>query len=69
MKDPRFEKQYVKTGKGCPFCGPDANVDGDNVEVDDVYASQEVACTTCGAEWTDIYRLVSINPTYVSEEA
>lgn len=51
------EEEYVaKAGTQCPSCGSD-DMDGGEVNIDAGYASQEIRCLTCDAEWTDTYRL------------
>ena len=52
---------YVKAaGSGCPFCGPDAQIEGEGVEIDRGGANQEVSCCDCGAVWFDMYTLTGV---------
>ncbi len=51
---------YVERGgTGCPWCGADAQTEGDSVEIDQG-ASQEMGCHECGRSWHDLYQLHGI---------
>lgn len=52
---------YVrKQGVVCPFCTTEGEIEGDSIEIDGGYASQEVWCKACGAEWKDLYTLAGV---------
>ena len=52
------EKAYIaRQGSGCPHCGPDADIEGEEVNIDSGRASQKITCQGCGAEWWDGYNL------------
>ncbi len=44
------------SGVGCPECGPDADVEGDGVDIDGAGARQEVTCSECGGAWVNRYK-------------
>ena len=52
---------YVESGgQGCPWCGADAQTEGDSVETGEGNASQEMGCHQCGRSWHDLYELRGI---------
>lgn len=54
------ETAYVKNkGMKCPFCGK-SSIEGSSIEIDGGIAWQDVYCTDCEAEWTDLYTLTGI---------
>ena len=54
--DPKQQAYLDKHGQRCPQCGSDA-IEGHSVAVDNLTASQEVTCNSCGAAWNDLYSL------------
>tara|TARA_Y100000310_G_scaffold230562_1_gene233004 strand:- start:930 stop:1352 length:423 start_codon:yes stop_codon:yes gene_type:complete len=54
------EAEYRVSGKGCPACGPEGNAEGGSFNVTKTFARQEMACTECGATWTDEYALKDV---------
>lgn len=53
----KMKDAYIKTGGTmCPFCGKDT-LEGDAVEIDAGFATQNITCLSCEGEWTDHYRL------------
>jgi hypothetical protein len=54
------EETYIKANKGnkCPnqAC-QSTDIDGGAVNIDGIYASQEVSCNNCNATWEDTYTL------------
>lgn len=57
---PGKEAAYIIAGEGCPFCGKQAQVEGESVETGAGEASQGMYCLGCGAHWTDLYTLTRI---------
>lgn len=55
MSKPISQAEYVKNER-CPVCESD-DFSGDAIEIDGGRAIQNIDCNTCGAYWTDIYRL------------
>ena len=52
-----MESRYIKNnGARCPFCNS-SSLWGDPVEILDNGATQSVGCISCGATWTDLYKL------------
>jgi hypothetical protein len=51
-------KQYAKSGGVCcPVCRSEI-IEGGPLYVENGYTYQDMACTDCGAEWVDEYKLV-----------
>lgn len=46
----------------CPACGAEDSIEGDSVTIDCGKAYQTCTCLDCGAEWEDVYTLVSRIP-------
>lgn len=44
----------------CPFCRAKDSIEGNSVEINDGYASQEVSCRECDAQWQDLYRMCGV---------
>lgn len=59
MINPKRLKEYLERADGCCNCH-DHSIEGGSFEQDGLYVTQNVWCTTCGAEWTNVFRLVSI---------
>lgn len=56
------QKQYVqKKGAHCPFCNSE-NIEGQQVEINDAGAEQEICCLDCDKEWVDFYKLAGYIP-------
>lgn len=54
-------KEYLKNnGVKCPYCGS-KDVEGGSIDVDSGRVSQDISCTTCGAEWMDHYTLTGVS--------
>lgn len=55
--------RYVEEGGAeCPYCGDDGGIEGSSVDIEQGQAYQEITCVSCGAYWTDCYRLERIIP-------
>ena len=54
--DPAQAAHLLHRGGHCPACGS-GDICGDSFEYDGSEHWQEVNCWTCGASWTDVYRL------------
>ena len=51
-------EQYVaRGGSVCPVCHS-ADIEGQDVDVDNGKVFQECSCNSCEAEWIDVYELV-----------
>lgn len=60
MSGDTSERGYLERGGGfCRHCGNE-DLEGDNVEVNDGQAFQEVVCLECGTSWTDVYTLTHV---------
>ena len=57
------------SGVGCPNCGPDADVEGDHVEIIESGAQQEVACGKCDKVWINRYRFDGVDGAYRQGDA
>jgi hypothetical protein len=55
-EDPEQAAHLLHRGGQCPACGS-GDICGDSFEYDGAEHWQEVNCWTCGASWTDVYRL------------
>ena len=52
--------EYISSGGiKCPVCG-DWDITGGSVQIDAGVAWQDVSCSNCDYEWTDIYTLTDI---------
>ena len=57
-------RNYLQSGgHGCPFCGPDAEIEGGSIEIERGTCSQRIGCLTCNASWYDCYTLTGIEAT------
>lgn len=55
------DEEYVAGGGcHCPACGS-LDIEGGEVNIHAGYATQEVTCDDCCAEWDDQYKLVGYN--------
>ena len=54
---PISQRKYLKNPCCCPFCDS-VNTDGENVDINEGSANQEVSCVHCGSVWIDTYKLV-----------
>ncbi len=54
------EEYVLREGSGCPYCGPDADVEGGSIIVEGGSCSQLILCLNCDAGWYDCYTLTSI---------
>lgn len=55
MSEPISQAEY-KVDERCPLC-EDNQVQGDSIDINNGQAIQNIDCLTCGAYWTDIYKL------------
>jgi len=57
------DKQRYITGGGnqCPWC-EDGDIEGRSIEIDNQFATQFMICKACDKAWTDIYKLIDIEP-------
>ncbi|MBW3598183.1 MAG: hypothetical protein KY475_13045 [Planctomycetes bacterium] len=67
----RLTKEQVtayleKRGNLCPYCESE-QIEGQSIEVNDGFATQEVICLNCSAVWMDEYRLVAVTPSTMPE--
>lgn len=54
------KKHYINGNtNGCPICDS-GSIEGGSIDVSGLNAYQAVYCLDCGAEWTDIYRMTSV---------
>lgn len=53
---------YLASPLHCPFCDHPQISAGDIEDGDPFVIRQNVVCDICGEEWTDVYRLVDIEP-------
>lgn len=53
-----WEKKYIKDPNACPCCG------SENISMEDHDGTGEmwceILCQNCGAEWTEVYTLTSV---------
>ena len=54
-KRPISQAEY-KVDERCPVC-EDTQVEGDSVDISNGHATQVITCSSCGAWWTDVYKL------------
>lgn len=47
----------ARGGLRCPVC-EEEGITGHSIDITDGYASQNVGCDSCPAEWTDVYQLI-----------
>ena len=52
----------------CPYCGH-ADIEGDNVDIEDKLAQQRVRCLGCSRQWWDVYRLAAIVDDHDQEQS
>jgi transcription elongation factor Elf1 len=52
------KKAYLKRSFECPSCG--CAVEGGPVNVENAKATQVVHCSSCMAQWEDVYTLVDV---------
>jgi len=65
---PMTFEQYRTKPCTCVVCGYDM-IEGDEVDIQDGLAVQEVGCPECGSEWEDIYTLSRFNNLRIGDEA
>lgn len=54
--------EYVmRKGVCCPRCRSE-DIQGNEVDIDEGTASQEMTCSNCGFEWLDVYTLTRYQP-------
>lgn len=56
MSNAEYALKVAQTGATCPHCRSD-DVEGMEFNVSADEATQEMACSSCGYEWNDIYKL------------
>ena len=59
MSTPKRLREYLERGDDCCNC-EDYSIEGGPFEQDGMFVTQEVWCTTCCAEWTNVFKLESI---------
>lgn len=65
---PMSFEQYQNRPCTCVVCGG-TMIEGDEVNIEDGEAHQEVYCLDCGSEWEDVYRLARYNNLRVGDSA
>lgn len=60
MNTSQKKKAYLKAPYKCPHCGYEDVTANEQVQLDGMVGTQEVACNKCCASWTDIYKLVDV---------
>lgn len=55
MSDPISQDEY-KVDERCPMC-ESTDVEGGPIDINNGHAYQPITCTSCGANWTDAYKL------------
>jgi len=66
MSPPKRLRVYLEQGDGCCNCH-DYSIEGGPFEQDGLFVTQEVWCTACGAEWTNVFKLISVRDFKVEE--
>lgn len=66
MENPKPLSKYLEQGDGCCNCH-DYAIDGGPFEQDGVFVTQNVWCMACGAEWTNVFKLVNIRNFKIEE--
>jgi transcription elongation factor Elf1 len=56
------ERKYLTCSYKCPFCGSD-QLEGDDTDVDNAWATLQVICAGCGREWEDVYYFAGMSRT------
>ncbi len=57
---PEAQTQYIADGGVCcPFC-QSHDITGGDITIDNGIASQDVSCSDCNEEWTDLYSLSGV---------
>ena len=59
LTDEQKQAYLNDRGTKCPSCSSES-ITGDSVTIEEGVATQEVTCSCCGFEWTDIYTLTGI---------
>jgi hypothetical protein len=60
MLSPKKKDRHIKQGSiKCPYCGSE-DITGEEVEIEENMATQEVFCSDCERGWRDIYKLVDV---------
>ena len=66
MSNPKRLRAYLEQGDGCCNCH-DYSIEGGPFEQDGIIVTQDVWCTACGAEWTNVFKLISVRDFKVEE--
>lgn len=53
-------KEYLKNPEQCPHCGSDQIVRTDQMEAGFNQAWSNIACNSCGKEWTEIFTMTDV---------
>lgn len=53
---PITNEEYCQESSHCIHC-KGYNIEGGSIDLDSNYATQQITCNTCGAEWEDTYIL------------
>ena len=59
MSIPIRFRMYLEQGDGCCNCHG-YSVEGGPFEQEGLFVTQDVWCSVCSAEWTNVFKLVSI---------
>jgi len=59
----KFEKEAIKDGQTCPFCGEVECIESDSIaEFDGNSCFLDVVCIKCEKEWREKYKLNKVVP-------
>ena len=53
-----IEKEYLKNPNVCPYCNSN-DLLASRISVNDSVAVQDISCSNCDKQWTDVYTLTS----------
>jgi transposase-like protein len=59
MKFKKIEEYVQSGGVFCPYC-KSGNIEGGSRETDSGIHTQTVTCLECKKQWTDVYKLTTI---------
>ena len=54
-------QKYLGSMSACPACGEKGNPEGGSIEIEGESAYQQLVCTECLAEWSDVYDLTGLS--------
>lgn len=55
-----MQDDYGNNPNLCPFCKSD-NISGGHIDAANTYATRNVICLDCKAEWTEMFELIEIS--------